>query len=320
MTFRTTAVRRNAVPLTMALSGYDHASAVTTGEVEIAGAEPSFVSPASPHTLEEFIASDWDAADVPAVPYLVHRVSGEDAVVALPVFLSRGFRHGCVLVREDRIGGAEDLRGATFAAADRSSAVFAVGALSDGFGVDPSGLAWRDVNSAGDADVDGLLVELLVSGEVDAVIAERPHQALAMVPSGEPVGRLFKAPADIERAYFAQTGVFPILRVLAVRRKLLEEHPWLATNIYRAFEIARRRYFTRLSDIRASRVPVPAVVDHYRMLRHVFGADLWPYGVQANLPTLAALVRYASEQGLLPADPPDPAGFFAPIESFVDGI
>jgi 4,5-dihydroxyphthalate decarboxylase len=36
----------------------------------------------------------------------------------------------------------------------------------------------------------------------------------------------------------------------------------------------------------------------------VFGGDPWPYGVEANRPTLQALVRYMAEQSLIKAPIP----------------
>jgi len=35
-----------------------------------------------------------------------------------------------------------------------------------------------------------------------------------------------------------------------------------------------------------------------------FGGDPWPYGVEANRPTLEALVRYMAEQSLIKAPIP----------------
>jgi 4,5-dihydroxyphthalate decarboxylase len=47
------------------------------------------------------------------------------------------------------------------------------------------------------------------------------------------------------------------------------------------------------------------------------GEDFWPYGVEHTRTTLATLLRYASEQGLIPA-PPEPESLFAPetLEAF----
>ena len=115
------------------------------------------------------------------------------------------------------------------------------------------------------------------------------------------------------------------MHMVGIRRAVLDEHRWLASNVYRSFEIARRRYFARLEDIAASRVPIPWVAGHLDHLREVFGPDLWPYGVEANRTTLETFVRYAAEQGLVEAaffesGDFDVADLFAPVEPFVDGM
>ena len=44
----------------------------------------------------------------------------------------------------------------------------------------------------------------------------------------------------------------------------------------------------------------------------MFGDDLWPYGVEANRPTLTALVEYMTEQHLIAA-PPAIEDLFVPL-------
>ena len=43
-----------------------------------------------------------------------------------------------------------------------------------------------------------------------------------------------------------------------------------------------------------------------------FGGAPWPYGVEANRPTLEALVRYLEEQGVIAKAPPVD-GLFVPV-------
>lgn len=130
---------------------------------------------------------------------------------------------------------------------------------------------------------------------------------------------LFPRASDAERESYARTRVFPILSVLVVRAELLERHRWLGSNIYRAFEVSRRRYFARLEDIRGSRVPIPSVAAHLSRLRELLGTDVWPYGIEPNRPTLEAFTRYATESGTIAGDvPSDIADLFHPIEPFVD--
>ena len=48
----------------------------------------------------------------------------------------------------------------------------------------------------------------------------------------------------------------------------------------------------------------------------VFGGDPWPYGVEANRPTLSALVRYLEEQGVI-AKAPRVDDLFVPVRQIL---
>jgi 4,5-dihydroxyphthalate decarboxylase len=43
---------------------------------------------------------------------------------------------------------------------------------------------------------------------------------------------------------------------------------------------------------------LPWVTAEVEETEAVMGTDFWPYGVEPNLPTLAAITRYSFEQGL----------------------
>lgn len=193
-------------------------------------------------------------------------------------------------------------------------------------------LAAIDATFVDPSTLDADVIELAL---VDVVVGSDGHSALPVFPSRsflrerdetDPTAAVYVrgplagvAPTmDDERAWQARTGVFPILTALAVRTELLQRYRWLATNIYRAFEVARRRSFARLEDIRGSRVPIPSIAAHVRSLRQDFGGEVWPYGVEPNRPTLEAFVRHAHEQGVVASAPPDVAGLFVPVEPFVD--
>ena len=103
-----------------------------------------------------------------------------------------------------------------------------------------------------------------------------------------------------------------------MRQDVAAANPWLATNLYRAFEVAKRRYFDRLSDIAASRVPIPWIEEHLANVRELLGNDPWPYGVEPNRPALETLIRYSREQGLVAGDIAVDDLFLA-VETFVDG-
>jgi len=72
----------------------------------------------------------------------------------------------------------------------------------------------------------------------------------------------------------------------------------VAMNLFKAFEEAKRRSLARIGDLTASRIPVPwaaAIADEWGKN---FGADPFPYGLEANRKTLDAFCRFAHAQGV----------------------
>src|SRR5262245_20980072 len=64
------------------------------------------------------------------------------------------------------------------------------------------------------------LHDMLLSGDLDAVLSARPPQAL-----GKGIRRLFSDYERAEEAYFRETGVFPIMHVIVIKTDVLERHP-----------------------------------------------------------------------------------------------
>src|SRR5262249_34834329 len=95
-----------------------------------------------------------------------------------------------------------------------------------------------------------------------------------------------------------ETGIFPIMHVVALRRAALEGREWIAMNLFKAFEEAKRRSLARMREITAPRVPIPWCFDHAEDAAREFGADWWPYGIEPNRTTLDPFLAYAHEQGV----------------------
>jgi len=79
---------------------------------------------------------------------------------------------------------------------------------------------------------------------------------------------------------------------------VFDRDPWVAMNLVKAFEEAKRRSLARLGDITASHAPLAWLGDYVARLRELFGDDPFPYGVEANRRTLDAFLQYAFEQGV----------------------
>ena len=51
--------------------------------------------------------------------------------------------------------------------------------------------------------------------------------------------RLFPDYVPVEQAYFRDTGIFPIMHVIAIRREVFEANRWIAMNLFQAFREAQ---------------------------------------------------------------------------------
>jgi 4,5-dihydroxyphthalate decarboxylase len=232
------------------------------------------------------------------------------------VFTSRVFRHSSIYVRADGgITRPEDLAGRRIGVPEwaQTAAVYSRGLLAHEYDVDLASIHWHQagVNDAGRLEKVALalpaglrltvvaertLSDMLLTGDLDAVLSARPP---APFERGDPrIRRLFDDPRSIELAYVRKTGVFPIMHVVAMRRGIYERDRWLAMSLFKAFDEARRRSLARAADMAASHFPLPWIPDELRRARELFGDDPWPYGVEANRPTLDAFLRYAFEQGV----------------------
>jgi len=333
-------MRMTPLSFTMAISHYDHVEPVTTGELAIPGTSPVFFELPIPEMFRRFINhQEWEASEMSSAQYISRRAAGDDRIIALPVFTSRMFRHSSIIVRRDRIRSAEELRGARIGTPEwtLSACVWARGMLSDMYGIAAADITWfqggLDRPGRGEAvkppalgdDVsltavgDRSLEQMIYSGEIDAIMAPQypPGLRRAAESTDGLVGRLFDDPVAAEAEYLERTDVFPIMHLLGLRRSFYEQHPWIASNIYRAFEAAKRRHYARLVDTRASRAPLPLIGDHLAGLKQRFGADPWPYGLEPNRHVIETLIRYEREQGLI-ANDISPDDLFAPVETFVN--
>jgi 4,5-dihydroxyphthalate decarboxylase len=188
------------------------------------------------------------------------------------------------------------------------------GFLAEDYGVDLASIRWLQagVNQPGRAEKvelklpagiryqprpDASLSAMLLGGEVDAVISARAPDAF--VNGGGTVVRLFPDYRAEEERYFKKTLIFPIMHLITLRRTAFEQHPWIAMNLFKAFDEAKHRSFERVRDFTCAHIPLPwaaAITDE--IVRAQDGADPYPYGIEESRPTLEAFCRYAHDQGV----------------------
>ncbi len=304
--------------LTVATWDYDRVRALMDGRVEIEGCEINYVTmPVEEVFHRAYFHGEFDIAEIGFSPFLIALSRGTAPYVAVPAFLSRCFRHSAIYVRTDRgIDGPADLKGKRIGVPEyQMSAVMWV----RGFLADEHGIAARDIHwvqggleAWGRKDKFPLnlpegfplsgapegksLSALLAEGVVDGVMSARaPSCFLAGHPK---VRRLFPDYRTAEKAYFARTGIFPIMHAVGVRNDLAARHPWLPASVYKAFAAAKRIADDDLREVVALKIGLPWVTAEVEATEAAMGRDFWPYGVEANRVTLDAMARYSCEQGL----------------------
>lgn len=303
--------------LSVAMGDYDRTRALFDGRVQIDGVDPvcMLLSPE-----EMFFRSmrsvDFDITELSFSSYLVRHSRGDCPYIAVPAFLSRAFRHTSIYVRKDRVKRPEDLKGRRVGVPEYqlTANVWARALLQDDFGVSPSDIRWvrGGIDTPGrpekvklqlppDVQVESApegstITELLDRGDIDGFIAPRPpgRQALA----NPQVGWLFDDPTAAAKDYYRRTGIFPIMHVAAIRKSLVEQHPWLPIAVLKAFSQAKAAALDLLGDTSATKVTLPFVEEQLKSARETLGEDFWSYGVAPARRTLEAFVRHHHAQGL----------------------
>ena len=141
---------------------------------------------------------------------------------------------------------------------------------------------------------------MLAQGELDAVL----HSDLIkpLLAKDARVARLFPSYKDEEIAYYKKTGIFPIMHVMGLRQSLVERHPWVAVNLFKAFDEAKAIAMERMQNPRI--VPLAWYREAWEEQEKILGTDPWEYGLTPkNRKNLETLIGYSHEQGLIKKKP-----------------
>ncbi|APX88749.1 4,5-dihydroxyphthalate decarboxylase [Brevirhabdus pacifica] len=307
--------------LSLATWDHDRVMALHDGRVTVPGVSfESHVEPTSklfPLAVQE---ARYDVTELSVSSYALQVSRGECEYTAIPAFISRAFRHsGFFGRRGSGVESPADLAGRRVGVPEyqMTAALWMRGILADEYGVDNSAIHWR--TGALDAGVrrerlelalpPGMVVEpitegdtlqdMLLRGEIDGLLAPKPPRAFL---DGNPdLVRLLPDFAEQERAYHQRTGFFPLMHLVAVRKSIVEEHPWLPRALYDGFVAARDLALKRLEDVwlgNANRLSLPWLNETMEKTRAAMGPDFWRYGFAANRAELDAVCRYSFDQHL----------------------
>jgi 4,5-dihydroxyphthalate decarboxylase len=308
-------------PLQLTFAGLDYLDrtrALVDGTVQPEGIELTCLR-FGPYELFQRVARqvEFDVAEMSASTYMNLVAQGDRRYVAIPVFLSRLFRHGYIFVHGgSAIREPADLVGCRVGVPDyeMTAALWQRAILLHDYGVQPEQIRWlqggefrpgfvqrvelpaRPGLSIGVIPEDRTLHDMVATGEIDAVFC--PHTPAALNDGSGRVRRLFPNFVEVERDYYRRTGLFPIMHLTLVRRELYEEHPWVAASLTRAFAEAQALGWRRIGELGALAVMLPWLTRDLEEISELMGPAHWPYGFGENRAVLEAMCRYSFEQGL----------------------
>lgn len=326
-----------SVALTIATTDYDHFRDFRFGLVRAEGIEVNWLMLGHHEIFSRFTFNrEWDVSELSFAKFSAQVTRKDSDIIGLPVYASRLFRFASFYVnRKAGIRTAKDLRGKRIGVPEwaHTAAVYMRGWLMHEAGVGLSDIEWiqAGTNEAGRIEKVELslpsgvrltsvpektLSGMIASGELDCVIIARPPNSFRQ--KHPDVVRLFPDYESEEQRYYERTRIYPIMHVIAMRKAILDGRPWVARNLYNAFEESKRRSLERILDPAVSRYPVPWLTAYTARMQQMFRGDTFPYGIEPNRPTLELFLRYAHEQGIAHnlAKPEDifPAGIMASVK------
>ena len=217
-------------------------------------------------------------------------------IAALPIGLWRRFHHdNLICAKESKLSGPRDLANGRIGvrAYSQTTGVWLRGILRHEYDLDIDAITWvtledahvgeyQDPPNVVRASKGKGLLDLLLSGEVDAVMGLRqanPEEVRPLIPD---VGAA-------TAAWYRKTGVFPINHVVAVKKELIEEHPWLPEEITSLFTKAK---------VQARRDGTESAAAANAELAKMLGNDPYPYGLEDNRAAAQMLLDFCAEQHL----------------------
>ena len=304
--------------LTFGCWNYDRTRGLMDGSVQPDGIDLNYLNMPVEETFFRMLRNrEFDAAEMSLSSYTMSCFKDPQPFIAIPVFPSRFFRHSCIYVNANSgIKSPKDLIGKRIGNPEyqMTAPVWIRGILSDHYGVPVDSVTYftggeEEPNRSEKLKLDlpdnirverigpdKTLSQMLYDGEIDALYTARMPSSYRK--GDGKVTRLFENYVDVEREYFKETGLFPIMHTVVVRREIYEANRWVAQSLYKALVESQRRTYEDLNETAALKAMLPWLNSHVEEVRKEMGDDFWPYGLQKTRANLEVFLRYSYEQGL----------------------
>jgi len=291
-------------PLTIALGNYGLTKPIKQDRVGLGRLNASFVE------IEPIIVAmrrmcrglEFDICEMAFTTYVCARAVGKP-FTAIPVFVTRNFHHWAIFINtKSGIKEPKDLEGRKVGVNRGytvTTGLWARGILQHEYGVDLDKITFMPTDDEHVAEfvapnnVDYQfrgrpMRELLLTDVIDAAIGEIGVQAPEIQP-------LIPDARNAAFDYYRRTGVYPINHGVVIKDSVLKATPWVAGELYRAFEAAKAIYLQNLQASSALSSWDRAAADNAAVV-----GDPFPFGIEPNRKALEAITQFAVDQRMVP--------------------
>ena len=326
-----------ALHLTMAFSDNPRVQPLMDGTVKPQGIELNCISVPPGELFQRNLTCDeFDVSEMSISETLLARERRDGSKwdwSALPLFLSRGLFWTQLVVNNDSgINSLADLKGKRIATPDydMTAALWFRITLKDLYDIEASDNIWFNgrtkelshggalgLDKAGPVGVthhwltvDQTMDVELDKGELDACFPWRPGSP---VSAGDPtvidryggtqlegnprIRQLLDNPQEIIFEYYRLTGFFQPNHHVIVQNRILREHPWVALELYRAFERAKAVAYERAKYYQSAYLYFPG--RDFQDQAELIGEDPFPIGLHAMGKNIERAIQGSLEQGLI---------------------
>jgi len=310
--------------LTLACGDYDINRGLIDGTVEPEGIDLVTLTLHSPERHWRMMrGQEFDVCELSLASYLMIRDQRSLPFIAIPVFPHRRFRHSYIFVNASApLKTPRDLEGRKVGIRtwQNTAGLWQRGILEEHYGVDVSSIHWfrqdeEDISFELPARFkltqlgrDQNLNRMLLEGQVDALLY--PEIPSAFLQGDPRVRRLFADAKAEEQRYYRETGLFPLMHTVVIKDSVLEQCPWVATSLRKAFQTSKERAWEEMEDPR--RISLAWVRELIEEQREVLGRDPWPYDLPSNRKGLETMIRYSHRQGMIRQQMEPEELFFGP--------
>ncbi|KJC52249.1 ABC transporter substrate-binding protein [Bradyrhizobium sp. LTSP857] len=263
------------------LGSHPHVQAVKSGELRSDRFDLDFIEYTPTNTAFKPMVREqaFDVCEMAIVTYLMAKAHGKPLVL-LPAAMLGRFQHAHALYNPAHgTLGPSDLEGKRVGIRSftTTTGAWIRGILANDYGVNLDKIRWvtfedphvaEYVDTTERAPKDKKILQMLIDGELDAVLGEAPND-----PKLRP---LFPDPAAEAAKWYVRRGVVPVNHYVVVTEQLARAHPDVVAGVY---DLLKRNK----TQVEPASSP-----------------DMVPFGVEANRKPLELIVDYAFQQALIP--------------------